>query len=150
MRLVIADDDRWVRGMLGAALKGPGIEIVGEAPDGASALLMVVELRPDVLVTDIRMPYLDGIRLTRYVSEAFGDLDVYGFTGDDDHQALLAAGATQVFTKPDVDELVDVIERAGEARGLLRPRRKRSPLFDDLADLQKCGLAAETFEQALG
>ena len=121
MRLMIADDDHWIRDALRAALEGPQIEILGEAPDGATALLMVAERRPDVLITDIRMPYLDGVRLTSYLTKAFDELVILGFTGDDRYEALVSAGARKVFLKPDMEGLVDEVEslvqQGAELRG---------------------------------
>jgi DNA-binding NarL/FixJ family response regulator len=66
VRVLIADDHHLVRsglrGMLGA---NPDIDVVGEAEDGAEAVRLAQELRPDLVVMDIRMPVLDGIEATR-------------------------------------------------------------------------------------
>lgn len=123
MRVVIADDDVWVRRTLRAALMEPQVDIVGEAPDGATALLKVAEKRPELLITDIRMPYLDGILLTQYLTKAYEDLTVVGFTGDDHPEALVAAGAAEVFVKPDVEALVDSVLRLADA---VQPRVRGS------------------------
>ncbi len=70
IRVVIAEDQAMVLGAL-AALLGleDDIEVVAEARDGAEALARVVELRPDVLLTDIEMPRLTGLELAGAVKE---------------------------------------------------------------------------------
>ncbi|QEH32934.1 Transcriptional regulatory protein DegU [Aquisphaera giovannonii] len=69
IRVILADDHTFLRLGLRALLEdAPGIEIVAEAGDGEEALDLVANLRPDVLVTDINMPRLDGLKLASRVS----------------------------------------------------------------------------------
>ena len=70
IRVLLADDQALVRAGFRALLDAqPGIEVVGEAPDGEEALAMVGRLRPDVVLMDIRMPVLDGLAATRRITE---------------------------------------------------------------------------------
>ncbi len=70
IRVVIADDEALVRSGLSVLLTSEdGIEVVGEASDGAEAVDLVRSQRPDVVCMDIRMPVLDGLAATRRISE---------------------------------------------------------------------------------
>ena len=62
VRVLIVDDSAYVRKVVAQMLsRSPSIEVVGTARDGADALEMVEELRPDVVTCDLNMPVLDGI-----------------------------------------------------------------------------------------
>jgi DNA-binding NarL/FixJ family response regulator len=65
IRVVLADDHYLIRGGLRGLLQATGdIEVVGEAGDGGTAVALARELRPDVVVMDVRMPGMDGIEAT--------------------------------------------------------------------------------------
>ena len=71
VRIVIADDQPDVRDGFRQILdSAPGMTVVGEAADGASALHTVERLRPDVLIADIRMPAVDGLEVCRRLDES--------------------------------------------------------------------------------
>jgi two-component system response regulator DesR len=70
IRTVLAEDQAMVLGALAALLELQGdIEVAAQAPDGEAALQAVVELQPDVLVTDIEMPHMTGLELAAAVRE---------------------------------------------------------------------------------
>jgi len=103
IRVVVADDQEIVRTGLRMILDAqPGIEVVGEAPDGRRAVEVARRLRPDVCLMDIRMPGMDGIEATRALAGP----------------AVEDPIAVVVITTFDLDEYVYGALRAG-ARGFL-------------------------------
>lgn len=103
IRVLICDDQALVRGGFRAILSAkPGIEVVGEAENGAEALALADRRRPDVILMDIRMPVLDGVEATR---------------------RLVAGGSPArilVLTTFDLDEYVHAAIRAGASGFLLK------------------------------
>ena len=69
LRLVIADDESIIRMNLKETLFGLGYLVVGEAGDGVSVINLARELRPDLVVMDIKMPKLDGIQAAKVLTE---------------------------------------------------------------------------------
>jgi DNA-binding NarL/FixJ family response regulator len=101
-RVVIADDQALVRTGFQMILKARGIEVVGEAADGAEAVDAVRRLRPDVVLMDIRMPVMDGIEATRRIVTGPTDCRVLILTTFDLDRyvyAALAAGASGFLLK---------------------------------------------------
>ena len=70
IRVVIAEDQQMVLGALAALLELEGFEVVGQAADGETALRLVKEAVPDILLTDIEMPGLTGLELAQKVAVA--------------------------------------------------------------------------------
>lgn len=91
------------------------IEIVGEAGDGEVALSMILELQPDILLTDIRMPFMDGIELSQEVRQNLPDIQIIFISGFDEFTYAKAAIHLQVaeyLLKPiKLDELKDSIKK---------------------------------------
>src|SRR3974390_1882094 len=71
LRLLVADDHEVVRKGLCALLRGwPGWEVTAEARDGREAVAKAKEIKPDVAILDIAMPWLNGIEATRQITKA--------------------------------------------------------------------------------
>ena len=122
VRVVIADDHPVFRaGMVTVLDDLPGIEVVGEAGDGAEALAAVATHRPDVVLMDLRMPGVGGLEATARIRVEHPDTAVVVLTmdGDDDSIfAALRAGARGYLLKEadglDIERAVDGVAR-GEA-----------------------------------
>jgi DNA-binding NarL/FixJ family response regulator len=69
-RVLLVDDHALLRDSLRGALEDVGYEVVGEAGDGAQAVDLALQLRPDVVLMDVTMPVLDGIEATRRITTA--------------------------------------------------------------------------------
>ena len=111
--MLLADDQRIVReglGMLVGLL--PDVEVAGTAADGAEALARAAELRPDVVLMDLRMPRCDGVQATRMLREEAPDIKVVVLTTYADDRSVidaLRAGARGYLTK---DASAGEIQRA--------------------------------------
>src|SRR5436190_23355062 len=66
--------------------RGQGFELCGEAPDGEIALPMLQACRPDVLITDIRMPFVDGLQLCKIVRERLPHTRIVILSGHDEFE----------------------------------------------------------------
>lgn len=101
IRVLVADDHPAVRSGLVALLdSAPDITVVGEAADGTAAVRAAQELRPDVVLTDVRMPGATGIEITPQLREAGASvLVISGFDLDDFVLGALAAGADGYLVK---------------------------------------------------
>ena len=124
--VVLADDQALVRGGFRMILEAQeDIEVVGEAQDGAEAVALVRELRPDIVLMDIRMPVLDGIAASRrIVGEALPSrvLVLTTFDRDEIVYDAMKAGASGFLLKsaPPV-KLVDAVRTVADGDALLAP-----------------------------
>lgn len=103
MRVLIVDDEAPARARMAALLRevDPGGEIVGEAGDGASAVALVAEHKPELVLLDIRMPGLDGLQAALQMSEGDTGPAIIFVTAYDEHAlAAFEAGAVDYLLKP--------------------------------------------------
>ncbi len=126
IRVLIADDQALVRGGFRLILQAqPDMEVVGEAEDGRLALQLARELRPDVVLMDIRMPELDGIEATRRLGDSPDAPRVLMLTTFDMNEYVYEAmksGASGFLLK-DVrpEELADAVRTVAAGDALLAP-----------------------------
>jgi DNA-binding NarL/FixJ family response regulator len=114
IRVLIADDHALFRRGLEMVLKEePGIELVGQASDGAEAVRMAGEALPDVVLMDIRMPKITGIEAARQVKEVAPSAKIVMLTVSDekeDHFEAIRAGASGYLLKDiPLDEVAEAV-----------------------------------------
>jgi two-component system, LytTR family, response regulator len=113
LKVVLADDERPARSVLAALLRQhEEVEIVGEAADGASAVRLVEEIKPDLVFLDLQMPELDGLEVVRLLKPEAMPLIVF-VTAYDQY-------AVQAFEAHAVDYLLKPVEPMRLARALQR------------------------------
>jgi DNA-binding NarL/FixJ family response regulator len=131
LRLLLVDDQSLFREALRTLLSlQPGIEIVGEAADGRAALARAQELRPDVILMDLRMPVMDGIEATRRLVSAPRPpgtpapriVVLTTFDDDADVLAALRAGAVGYLLKASsAEKLCGALRAAAQGNSVLEP-----------------------------
>jgi two-component system nitrogen regulation response regulator GlnG len=111
----VIDDDRSIRWVLEKALQGEDMEVTS-FEDAEGVLDAITRKRPDVVLSDVRMPGMDGLSLLQRVHDAYPDLPVIIMTAHSDLESAVAAyhgGAFEYLPKPfDVDDAVEQVRRA--------------------------------------
>jgi DNA-binding NarL/FixJ family response regulator len=126
VRVLLVDDDELMRAGLAAVLSSDdGIEVVGEASNGRSAIGRVRAAEPDVVLMDVRMPDLDGIAATREISATHPEVKVViltTFEQDDYIFGALRAGASGFLLKRSrPEDLLAAIHTVAAGESLLSP-----------------------------
>lgn len=115
LKVLIADDSELLRERLTRLLSTiEGIEVAGEAPDGATALELVQVLKPDALILDLRMPGANGMEVLQQIRQNGDKLKVIiltSFPYPQYRERCLAAGADYFFDKSEELELVSATLR---------------------------------------
>jgi two-component system, NarL family, response regulator LiaR len=126
IRVLFVDDHEMVRIGVSAYLSAqPDIEIVAEADDGAPAVALALELKPDIILMDLVMKEMDGIEATRKIIEQWPDakiIIVTSFLDDDKVYPALEAGATSYMLKTSkAEEIAKAIRATYGGQSILEP-----------------------------
>ncbi|HEX6345642.1 response regulator transcription factor [Umezawaea sp.] len=127
VKVLLLDDEELVRGGLRMILESdPDLTVVAEAPDGSAVLDLVARHRPDVVLTDVQMPVVDGLEVTRLVTSlpdgppvlvlTTFDLDEYV------HSALRQGASGFLLKDTPPRDLVQAVRRVAEGEAMISPR----------------------------
>ena len=131
LKIFLAEDEFVVREGIknNVDWTGNGYEFVGEAADGELALPMIQRLKPDIVITDIKMPFMDGLELSRMIKKEFPWMEIIilsGYAEFDYAKEAISIGVADYLTKPingndllaKIDSLAGKIEEKKRAREL--------------------------------
>jgi DNA-binding NarL/FixJ family response regulator len=121
VNIVIADDHEIFRDGLNLMLKASSsINVVGEAANGRELLEVIDRCRPEVVITDIKMPVMDGVEATKYIRAHYPEIEVIALSMFDDEQLImemLDAGAKGYLLKnSDKVEVIEAIQTVNKGK----------------------------------
>ncbi len=127
IRVVLVDDHIVMRQGIARLIDSePDLEVVGEAPDGASAVKLVTELRPDVVLMDLSMPGMNGIETTQFIHARNPEVRIIGLSMFEEREkaaGMLQAGAAEYLTKSGpADDLIRAIRKSVRSE-MLKPEK---------------------------
>jgi len=144
LRVVLADDHALVRSGISALLDPlDGVEVVGEAADGAAAVALVAALSPDVVLMDITMPTMNGLVATQRLARDFPNVRVLILSVHADEEfvreALRAGAAGYLLKDASTDELQLALQAVSAGDLYLSSRVSKSIIADVLGARQRGG-----------
>jgi two-component system, response regulator PdtaR len=153
-RVVIAEDEALIRMDLAEMLVEEGYEVVGQATDGQQAIDLAEQLRPDLVITDVKMPVLDGIAAAEHIAGAriAPVVILTAFSQRDLVERARDAGAMAYLVKPfSRTDLVPAIEMAVSRFGEIAVlEREVADLSESLATRKAVDRAKAVLQQQLG
>ena len=126
VRILVTDDHPVVRAGLSGMLSGePDFEVVGEAQNGKEAVAFAGELKPDVVLMDLRMPEMDGVTAIQHIKSSYPDVHILVLTtyeSDADILRAIETGATGYLLKDTPrEELFGAIRMVAQGQSPLAP-----------------------------
>lgn len=135
INVLIADDHTILRAGLRSLLNAePDLSVIGEAADGAQAVLMAAQLRPDVVVTDINMPVANGIEVTQELREHLPSAKVLILSMHEDsslvRQAIEAGASGYIVKRAAESELINAVRAVAQGGTYIHPDVQRGVTRD--------------------
>lgn len=125
MRIVLADDHTLFRDGVSSLLCAWGHDVVGYASDGAEAIVLAAELRPDLILMDVGMPGMGGLEATRRIALAQPDVSIVMLTVSEDEddlfQAIKAGARGYLLKNLESAQLRSMIEAVGRGEAAISP-----------------------------
>jgi signal transduction histidine kinase len=121
-KILLVDDEEGIRKVLGISLEDSGYQ-VWTAQNGEEALRLFQEIRPQIVLTDIKMPGMDGIELLQRIKEQDSDTEVIMITGHGEMDLAISSlkhEATDFITKPIHDEVLEIALKRAQERISMR------------------------------
>lgn len=156
LRMLIVEDERWEREGLVEFIDWSelGVEVIGAAKDGIDGLTQTIALRPDIVITDIQMPGMNGLEMSKRIREVLPETRIVVLTGYSEfsyaREALLLQADNYLLKPCDEEEMREVIGVVAEKcrKGRHKRREEEQQLFRTL--LNGHGMATEQEWSALG
>lgn len=152
-RVLIVDDEEALREVLGLSVADLGY-VVRTAADGREALDGFADFQPDIVLTDIKMPVMDGIELLRRIKDRAPDVEVVMISGHGDMELAIRSlqyEALDFLTKPVRDELlVNALKRAGEKIDMRRQLREHTQNLERIVKEKSARLVELERQLAVG
>src|SRR5512132_2364254 len=145
VRVLVVDDHRHIHDVITRVLIGnPDISIVGQAANGAEAIRLCEEVRPDLILMDVVMPVMDGMQATERIREKYPAAKILVLSSFQDHESvhqLLRGGAVGYITKDALtNDLVNVIRTTMQGKAVISPN-----VIEKLISLDASPFATEKF-----
>jgi two-component system response regulator YesN len=131
IKIFLAEDEISIRENIRNSVdwRAAGFEYVGDAPDGEIAIDAIRRLKPDILLTDIKMPFMDGLELTRIVRCELPDVRILILSGYDDFsyaQKAIRLGVSEYLLKPvGPSELIEALHKIAAGLEKKEPSEER-------------------------
>ncbi len=136
-KILLVDDEEGIRKVLGISLKDSGYEVL-TAESGAEALRIFSKERPPIVLTDIKMPGMDGIELLQRIKEERPETEVIMITGHGDMELAIESlkfDATDFVTKPINDDVLGIaLKRARESINLRTKLKEYTENLEELVE----------------
>jgi len=126
IKIIVAEDHLTVREGIKLLLKAqPDMEVIGEAGDGEAAIALTTKLEPDMVIMDVSMPVMNGLKATKKLRSMYPSLKILTLTRHTDDgylRQLIGAGANGYVLKQSApDELINAIRAVGSGKSFLDP-----------------------------
>ncbi|MGD9368161.1 MAG: response regulator [Desulfobacteraceae bacterium] len=152
-RILLVDDEEGIRKVLGISLADIGYEVL-TAADGKQALALFTQHKPPIVITDIKMPVMDGIELLKHIKRENSEAEVIMLTGHGDMDLAiecLKLEATDFITKPINDDVLEIsLKRAWERILIRQQLREYTENLERLVVEKSAQLVAAERRAAVG